>query len=105
MQNKIERLGHAPLGVAPPRFVMMQRVDGAGAGFAPNGRKHFVALAPTQDQPRTFCAQLGIKACKAVMQPPARGAPHAPVTRRGVIKHIDRDYRPCGGGRTKCGLV
>ncbi|GAA4776159.1 hypothetical protein GCM10023306_24730 [Novosphingobium ginsenosidimutans] len=105
MQLQIKRLAHGTFGIAPPGFDMVQRMNFVRPAFHREGRKHVLAPATAQDQPRTCLLQIGRKPRQRMMQPPARGRPHPPVPWRFVIKHIDRDYGAARGGSPESGLI
>ena len=69
-------------------------------------RDDFLGRAFGEDQPRAKLFKISSKAGQTVMEPPATGPAHRPVTGSGIIEDIKRDNRvTISDGRIECRMV
>ena len=91
--HQIEPLRHRALGVAPPRLVVADGMDGARADLLGDLGEFLVALARAAGSAAIPSRANPGRAREAVMQPPPRRRAHRAMLRRLVVEDIDRDDR------------
>ena len=105
MQFQRQRLAHRTLGIAPPRLVMVQRVDLPRASFGSELRQHRLAAPAPQDQPRALGLQRRSQTGERMVQPPPARPAHLAVLRGLIVKHVDGHHGPGGAGGDQRGLI
>src|SRR5262245_21746500 len=85
--------------LALPRLVAFRRMNGGSAGFIEQLRQNFRRSALTQVKPAAALGKIAVERGKAPMQPPARGAAHAQISRRRVVENVDWEQGRAGLGR------
>ena len=96
---------HRPLGIAPPGFVVPDRMDAPRAHFPCQFAQYFPRPPPAKDQPRAALAQAGVKTGQAVVQPPTARPAYRAVAGCLVIQHIDGDHRSLMARRDQRRLI
>ena len=105
MQLKIEAGFQLPLRLAPPWFVMANRMDSGRTRFRRQFRQLVHRVPAPKDQPRAMPREVGCQRCERMVQPPAACRAHAAVTWRIVVQHVNRDHRAELGGGMKRLLI
>src|SRR5262245_31875004 len=71
-------------------------MNGGSAGFIEQLRQNFRRSALTQVKPAAALGKIAVERGKAPMQPPARGAAHAQISRRRVVENVDWEQGRAG---------